>query len=154
MRMHISRRFEFDMAHRVNGHECKCANLHGHRYVAIFHFAEKEDKLDKLGRMIDFARIKDILGDWIDREMDHNICLHVDDPMLPFIEDANNRIANLDRPLKPIFVLQHNPTAENLAKYMLLTANILLQHHEVGLIYCSKVTLYETPNCYAEWSLV
>ena len=59
-----TRRIEFDAAHRILNHESKCKMLHGHRYVLEAEFTAK--KLDKLGRIIDFGVIREVLGTWID----------------------------------------------------------------------------------------
>ena len=75
-----TRRIEFDAAHRVMNHESKCKMLHGHRYVVEASFTANE--LDKLGRIIDFGAIKDVLGKWIDDNLDHNVILNKKDQEL------------------------------------------------------------------------
>ena len=71
--MICTRKLEFDSAHRVMEHESKCKMLHGHRYVVEASFAAKE--LDEIGRIIDFGLIREILGKWIDDNLDHNAIL-------------------------------------------------------------------------------
>lgn len=62
--MLIMRKFEFDYAHRVLGHESKCKHLHGHRGVA--EVIVSSPGLDSLGRIIDFGIVKQRVGKWID----------------------------------------------------------------------------------------
>lgn len=133
-----TRRIEFDAAHRVMNHESKCKLLHGHRYAVEASF--EADALDALGRVIDFGAVKTLLGGWIDRYWDHNTVLHEQD------KELGTSIAALTR--QEIFYLPANPTAENMADYLLKIVCPSL-FKESGL-RCIKIKLYETPQCYAE----
>lgn len=133
----ITRRLEFDAGHRLIGHEGKCKYLHGHRYVAeITIYA---DRLDKLGRVVDFGVVKDKLGSWIENNWDHNMILHKDDPLLK----VEREIFGTRYP----YVLSCNPTAENLAEHLSTVAERILLDCNV-----TKVTIWETPNCKATFS--
>ena len=136
-----TRRIEFDAAHRVMNHESKCKNLHGHRYVIEASFAAKD--LDMLGRVIDFGVIKEVLGQWIDDNWDHATILYAQDKTLgKAISDLTGQV---------IFYLPANPTAENMADYLLHeVCPALFASHNVT---CVRLKLYETPNCYAEASV-
>ncbi|MEK6747170.1 MAG: 6-carboxytetrahydropterin synthase [Pseudomonadota bacterium] len=132
-----TRRIEFDAAHRVAEHESKCRNLHGHRYVIEASFTS--DGLDSLGRVIDFGVIKERLGAWIDNNWDHTTILFDKDQALgKVISDITGQT---------IFYLPVNPTAENMAKYLL--EKICPQLFSDTPISCVSVLLYETPNCSA-----
>jgi 6-pyruvoyltetrahydropterin/6-carboxytetrahydropterin synthase len=136
-----TRRIEFDAAHRVMHHESKCKNLHGHRYVVEASFAATG--LDTLGRVIDFGVIRELLGNWIDSNWDHATILYDKDKAL------GNAIS--DQTGQRIFYLPSNPTAENMADYLLHdVCPALFKAHDVT---CVRLRLYETPNCYAEASL-
>ena len=133
-----TRRIEFDAAHRVMEHESKCKNLHGHRYVVEASFSS--DGLDNLGRVIDFGAIKERLVGWIDENWDHNTILCQAD------KDLGDSIEALLS--QKIFYLPKNPTAENMAEYLLeVVCNSIFL--EKG-IRCDCIRIYETPNCYAE----
>ena len=129
---------KFDMGHRVVRHESKCRTLHGHEYKAEIYATA--DKLDDLGRVIDFGVIKDVVGKWIDDELDHNMMLWDQDPNLPFIQQCDG--------LKKPFVVPFNPTAENIAELICTKANELLQGSGVKV---DKIILWETSNCYVEY---
>lgn len=133
-----TRRIEFDAAHRVAGHEGKCKNLHGHRYAIEATFAATS--LDTLGRVVDFGVIKERLGNWIDDNWDHTTILYDKDQSL------GSAITNQTG--QKIFYLPSNPTAENMAEYLLHTLCPSL-FAELP-ITCKIIRLYETPNCYAE----
>jgi len=134
-----TRRIQFCAGHRVVGHENKCANVHGHNYV-IEIFAEA-DKLDGVGRIIDFSVLKGRIGKWIEDNWDHTfICAPNEDPgLIDAIEIINN---------KPIYRLPYNPTAENMAMFLLenVCPEVLKDCEGVGVI---KIVLHETENCWA-----
>lgn len=131
------RKIEFDAAHRVIGHENKCKYLHGHRYVLEARF--KTEQLDHLGRVIDFGQIKQILGDWIDENWDHTAILSKEDQPL------GEAIATITG--QKIFYLNSNPTAENMALYLLQHICPKLFPKETSGCECQEITLHETPNC-------
>jgi 6-pyruvoyltetrahydropterin/6-carboxytetrahydropterin synthase len=137
--MKAVRVIEFDAAHRVHGHESKCASLHGHRYKLEAH-AEAE-KLDSVGRVVDFSVIKNQLGGWIDRYWDHTT--------LVWDQDMTTVKALESMPkFKEAFVCSFNPTAENMAQWLIDNiCPILFLNSGVSI---TKIVLWETPNCFVE----
>ena len=133
-----TRRIEFDAAHRILNHESKCKMLHGHRYALEASFAA--DNLDNLGRVIDFAEVRALLGSWIDEHFDHNTILSKDD------YELGQKIAMTTQ--QKIFYLDDNPTAENIAKF--LFTQICPKLFAAKNVKCVAIKLYETPNCYVE----
>ena len=111
--------------------------LHGHRYVIEATFAA--DGLDDIGRVIDFGVIKERLKQWIDANWDHNTILWQRDIALGSAIEAQLQ--------QKVFYLPTNPTAENMAQYLLEVVCREL-FPENGL-KCTQIRLYETPNCYA-----
>lgn len=142
MKISAVREIGFDYGHRVYGHESKCATFHGHRgKVEIFCQAEKG--LDSLGRVIDFSVIKSKIGTWIDTYWDHAMVVWIKDPDLHLIEQCSG--------YKRPFLMPSNPTAENMAKYLLTEiAPHLLNGTGVEI---TKIVFWETPNCKVEVSL-
>lgn len=137
-----TRRIEFDAAHRVMGHEGKCRNLHGHRYMLEASFVA--ERLDSLGRVVDFSVIKERLGGWVDANWDHaTILFKKDDRLGGAIEAVTGQ---------RIYYLAENPTAENMAAYIL--RDICPALFAGSDVACVRVRLYETPNCYAEAGLL
>jgi 6-pyruvoyltetrahydropterin/6-carboxytetrahydropterin synthase len=134
----ITRRVEFDAAHRVMGHENKCRNLHGHRYVIEASFVS--DDLDQLGRVLDFGVIKERLEQWVNQNWDHNVILFEVDKIL------GENIQQITE--QKIYYLPFNPTAENMASYLL--EKICPDLFREFAVQCVKIKLYETPNCSAE----
>ena len=109
MSLTIMRQIEFCAGHRLYRHGGKCEFFHGHNYVAEFHVTA--DEVDSVGRIIDFSDLKRMFKGWIDEHWDHGFLLS---------EEDENGIAAIKsvRPTK-CFVLPHNPTAENMARYLL-----------------------------------
>ena len=100
----VTREIRFCYGHRLIHYDGKCRHLHGHNGRAVIAIAA--DKLDALGMVMDFSRIKRVVNGWIDDTLDHKMLLHKDDPVLPLLRQQN----------EPVFVLDVNPTAENIAR--------------------------------------
>lgn len=132
-----TRKVEFDSAHRVMLHESKCKNLHGHRYVA--EITAEANELDPLGRVIDFSVLKQVIGSWIDEKWDHGTILHEQDfDLIDLCKDNGWKY----------YVLNYNPTAENMSEYLFEVCRELLAPYPVDI---KKIRLYETPNCWADY---
>src|SRR5438477_618586 len=100
----VTRELSFCYGHRLLHYDGKCRHLHGHNGRAVITLAT--DKLDRLGMVADFSQIKRVVGGWIDENLDHRMLLCKDDPALPALRQQN----------EPLFVMDVNPTAENIAK--------------------------------------
>lgn len=141
---HIVRKLEFDAAHRVLKHESKCGTLHGHRYTVQLEVSATE--LDGVGRVIDFGVLKGIVGRWLDDHFDHTTIVNEDDSgLLEFCLKEHGTLGK-----KPPYIIHGEPTAENIAKEIFEQAEHLLAGADRA-IRVEKVTLYETPNCWAVW---
>jgi len=137
-----TRKIHFCAGHRVFEHESKCATLHGHNYIAWVTVEAPE--LDTLGRVVDFSCIKQLVGDWIDLYWDHNtIVYHKDITVL-------EGLMNMPRKKDP-FVMHENPTAENMASFLLNT--VCPEVFAGSEVKATKIELYETENCKVEVTL-
>lgn len=135
---YCTRRLAFDSAHRVMRHESKCRNLHGHRYVVEVTACSSE--LDDLGRVIDFGVIKSVMGEWLDEKWDHGTIVNVEDRgIINLCYEENWKL----------YILENNPTAENMAEYLYMKGNELLTPYGVRI---AAIRVYETPNCWADFS--
>lgn len=137
--MKASRKIQFCSGHRVLNHESKCANAHGHNYI-LWLYAEANE-LDSIGRVIDFSVLKEKAGKWIDENWDHTFLVNELDYDL--IQAENILSKN-----KPIFICPFNPTAEEMAKYLIDV--IFPDLFKEDGIKITKVLLYETENCFVE----
>jgi len=148
---------DFSCGHRVVGHEGKCVGLHGHNYR--IHFAAalsdvSDSGLDDIGRVVDFSVLKTTMCDWLERKWDHNMLLWEEDPMLEILRRAtwafpNDRAAHqLSASLVPV---PFNPTAENMAIYLLNTVGPLLLAGSG--VFLTSVRVEETRKCSATATL-
>ena len=141
-KIQATRRIQFCAGHRVHGHESKCATPHGHNYVAFFH--AEANGLDDVGRVIDFSILKQKMGGWINDNWDHNFVVYCNDVLMI------NALAVAPKRKEP-FLLVMNPTAENMAAYLLRTVAPKLMGGSG--ITITKVVLWETENCWASAEL-
>lgn len=133
---------KFCAAHRLHKYKGACANIHGHNYIAEIHV--EVEQLDSLGMAVDFKLLKETIGEWIDENWDHALLFHKDDSNL---NDLLGYICADGETFKH-FKMPYNPTAENMAKYLLETVNSLFIHHNGFRIL--KVRIWETDTSYAE----
>lgn len=138
--MHTVERYhDISAGHRVAGHENKCADLHGHNYR--IHFVCTAESLDRVGRVIDFGVVKSTLCAWLEESWDHRFLLWEDDPGVSQMRD-----------FRGVLVVPFNPTAENMAEYLVETVGPrLLQGTGVLLMSC---TVDETRKCSATYTRV
>jgi len=114
----ISKDFTFSASHQLAGlpEGHQCARLHGHNYVCRVEISS--DHLDSTGFVVDYGELSPA-GRWIDEHLDHR---HLND------------------------VLDFNPTAENLARYL---AGFVATLELPGAV---AVSVSETPKTWARWS--
>jgi 6-pyruvoyltetrahydropterin/6-carboxytetrahydropterin synthase len=138
MQLTIMRRIKFCAGHRLFGHGGKCEHFHGHNYMADFFVTG--DHVDAVGRVIDFADLKARVKGWIDENWDHSFVV--------FDQDQNARAALEMVQPKRIFLLPYNPTAENMARYLLeeMCPKVLAGSGARAV----RVRLWETDESYAE----
>ncbi|HEY4001596.1 MAG TPA: 6-carboxytetrahydropterin synthase, partial [Candidatus Xenobia bacterium] len=136
----VVRRLDFCAGHRVYRHESKCAWLHGHNYVLYVHATAPG--LDALGRIVDFSVLKARFGAWIADHWDHAMILWKDD------HEAIEALGHV--PGQRLYLLDTNPTAENMAITLLESIGPHLMA-DTG-VQISRICLWETPNCYVEVS--
>jgi 6-pyruvoyltetrahydropterin/6-carboxytetrahydropterin synthase len=137
-----SRRLTFCAGHRIWRHESKCKNLHGHNYELIVH-AAADSGLDQLGRVIDFSVLKQQVGTWLEANWDHGTIL--------FEEDIELITALKSVGEQKLYLLPTNPTAENMALYLL--HDVLPELMKGTGVTINRLTLWETENCSVEVSL-
>ncbi|HEX3315581.1 MAG TPA: 6-carboxytetrahydropterin synthase [Gemmataceae bacterium] len=128
----VTREIRFCYGHRLLEYDGKCRHLHGHNGRAVITL--QADHLDPLGMVMDFSKIKRIVGGWIDSHLDHRMILRRDDPALP----------ELRRLGEPVHIVDVNPTAENLAKMIYDYA--ISQGFPV-----TEVLLWETEEAFATY---
>ena len=100
----VNQEIDFCYGHRLLNYSGKCRHLHGHNGRVIISL--EGESLDDRGMLVDFSDIKAELRTWVDDNLDHRMILCKDDPVLPLLEEMG----------EPLYVIDSNPTAENIAK--------------------------------------
>ena len=114
----------FSSAHQLRGYKGKCENLHGHNYKIEIYARGRE--LDKTGLLVDFVELK-AAADEVVNYLDHrNI-----NELPPFDEELN-------------------PSAENLARYILERVSSRVGDERVRVY---KVRCFETPTSVATYQV-
>lgn len=126
----IVKRLYFCYGHRLLDYEGKCAHPHGHNGIVELELA---GTLDSRGMVYDFTKAKQKFGKALE-ELDHRMLLRSDDPLVKALESIG----------EAPYVLETNPTAENIARLLFERAQGL------GLPVVS-VRLWETPDACAEY---
>jgi 6-pyruvoyltetrahydropterin/6-carboxytetrahydropterin synthase len=108
-------------------YEGKCMHPHGHNAKVSIEL--EASKLDVRGMVIDFNDIKVVLQQWIDEALDHQMLLRKDDPL----------VGILNKMKEPVFIMDENPTAENIAKLIYFYAK------KKGLPV-KRIQFWETPS--------
>lgn len=128
----VSKAIPFCYGHRLVGHKGKCCHLHGHNATAVVKLVT--DQLDDQGMVWDFIDIKELVKSWIDEHIDHTLLLYAEDPILPALHAAGERVQ----------VVPFNPTAENIAR--------MIYEYVAGLkLPVHSVTVWETESSSATY---
>lgn len=131
----VHRYHDISCGHRVHGHEGKCRHLHGHNYRVHFACVSDDNALDTVGRVIDFGEVKVKLCMWLEDVWDHKFLIGEDDPMKAGLIEIDPSVV----------VVPFNPTAENMAEYLV---NVIGPQQLQGTgIKLSSVVIEETRKC-------
>lgn len=131
---------DISCGHRVHQHESKCKHLHGHNYR--IHFVCEAERLDSVGRVIDFSDIKSRLCMWVENEWDHKFLMWGEDPLL----QVTHRLL-----MESIVQVPFNPTAENMAQFLVeVVGPAQLMGTGIKLV---QVRIEETRKCSATYSV-
>jgi 6-pyruvoyltetrahydropterin/6-carboxytetrahydropterin synthase len=141
----ITRKLEFDAGHRIPDHKSQCRNLHGHRYTLHItltgRVVEQEGQSDT-GMIMDFSDVKNLAKEHLVDVWDHGFLVYEKDYSVKHFLGS--------MPEHKTVVLPLIPTVENLARIAFDTLkDVYRDRYGTGLTL-SKITLYETPNCWAE----
>jgi len=142
----IRKTFKVEYAHQLNSsYYVGCQNLHGHSAkIEVFLQA---DYLNKDEMVLDFAELKEIVGDYIN-SFDH-VMIISKDASASYIEALESNNTNI----KHIKIVDYNPTAENMAKDIYDYVKNQLSKFESSRdrVRVAKVRFHETETGYAEY---
>ncbi len=139
MKIRITKEFDFETAHALDGYEGKCKDIHGHSYhlkVTLIGEPSINLSLSDCGMVIDFGDIKKIVRSHVYEEFDHRLILR-EDSRFRGLEVSNSRTRYVN----------YQPTCEN----MLIDIVTTIQKHLEGEVKLHSAFLRETATSYAEW---
>lgn len=128
----VTQEIEFCYGHRLLNYDGKCKHLHGHNGKAII--ALEGSSLDHRGMVVDFSDIKKHIAGWIDASLDHRMILNAADPVAKYLQNQG----------EPLFLIDSNPTAENIAK-------LIYDFAKSQKLPVVEVSLWETYKSYATY---
>lgn len=135
MKIQATRYHDCSIGHKVTKHESKCNHLHGHNYR--IHFFCEAEQLDNIGRVIDFSVIKTLFCNWLEENWDHKFLIYKEDSI-------SRTLLKLD--VEGVVLVDFNPTAENMAQYLLtkIAPKLLSNYNDIKL---TKIVIEETRKC-------
>ncbi len=128
----VTQEIDFCYGHRLLNYAGKCRHLHGHNGRVLITLEAQE--LDSRGMLVDFSDIKHSIRTWVDNELDHRMILNEADPMVSVLKEH----------LEPLFLIPHNPTAENIAR-------LIFEETKTRGFPVVEVCLWETPKSFATY---
>jgi len=141
-KIRVTKMFEFEAAHALYDYDGLCRNVHGHSYklsVTVIGDISTDDKSAKVGMVIDFGNLKQIVKPNIIDIFDHSILLNNKEETAYF--------ENEKKLFKRIHIVDFQPTAENMVIHFAAIIKPLLPS-EIKLY---SLKLHETANSFAEW---
>ena len=138
MRIRITKEFDFEAAHALDGYNGKCRDIHGHSYhlkVTFIGKPKQDTNVSECGMVVDFGEIKKLVKSKIYDLFDHRLILRED-----------SRFKSIEKENKRVRYVNYQPTCENM---LIEIVNILKDNFtDIDL---HSVFLRETSNSYAEW---
>lgn len=169
----VTRRIGIDAGHRIMSHGSKCRHIHGHRYEieASCRAVHLHEHGEQAGMVLDFGFLKDEMMAVIDAACDHGFIAQIDDHELltmfapegcdftawhaglaeavkrdGFVTTADSRLQT------KLYILAGPPTAEELAAHWFRRLAERVAQRSDGLAALARLRLWETPNCWAEFT--
>lgn len=139
----LTKEFTFEMSHALEGYDGLCSQIHGHSYrlfVTVRGVASCDPEDPKLGMVMDFGALKQIINKLIISEFDHSMLIRATEDNAAVIEMMRRRFPR-------VIALAWQPTCENLITYF---ASIIAPALPPRVTLHS-LRLHETATSFAEW---
>jgi 6-pyruvoyltetrahydropterin/6-carboxytetrahydropterin synthase len=134
----VTKRVEFDAAHRLYGYSGACARLHGHHYVVEVTVCGSV--LNGLSMLLDFGDLRRAIDGFV-AEWDHRTLLCTADRLFDSSDVENGELVAMGS--------GRNPTAESMAAELYFKLKDRLSG--ANGIKLLNVRLYETPDCWVDY---
>ncbi len=141
----VTKAFTFDMAHALLHYDGPCKHIHGHTYrleVTLGGYLQQETVAPKMGMLIDFTQLKELVKRNVIDKYDHALVLN--DALPPTLKAYAQSLTG------QLHLVPFQPTAENLLLEIKQTLQNALANEGYRLY---ALRLSETPTSWAEWRL-
>lgn len=142
MKIRITKRFTFEMAHALHGYDGPCRDIHGHSYtleVTVSGEPIIDRTSPKLGMVIDFGDLKRMVNERIVDVYDHALVLKRGYESMLLSDEGMKRTK--------LIVTDFQPTSEHLVSHF---ANLLMEALPTGVVL-EKMKMHETATSFVEW---
>lgn len=142
LKIRVTKRFHFEMAHMLYEYDGLCRNIHGHSYnleVTLIGEPRNQSGHPKDGMVLDFSDLKNIVKSNIVNRFDHALMVNrmVPEKQLQLLHQTTDRV----------IIVDFQPTSENIVAYIAQ----ILQQHLPSTVSLYSIRLYETVTSFAEW---
>lgn len=146
----VTKTMHTETGHRLIDYEGRCAHIHGHSYRwEVTATSTEPNNLDYRGMVLDFKDLKKAMMEVID-PYDHAFVMSTGDPIYKSCECDVSKLKELliasNGQSPRLFVVNYNPTAENMALEVIEQLNEITPDH----IIVTKIRLWETATSFAE----
>lgn len=131
----LTKKFEFEAAHRLSNYQGACKEIHGHTYkLAVTISGQIDEESDMI---LDFKVLKNHVKKAILDHVDHALIL----------KDAKENRQIFQNYTGNIFWMTTEPTAERMLLWMVVQLTTILPPY----IRLESLQLYETSSSFASW---
>ncbi len=142
-KIRVTKQFTFETGHALYGYDGKCKNVHGHSYklsVTVIGTPSTDKDDVKLGMVIDFGDLKQIVKEEVVDPFDHATVFNKNTPHIELAEELQNRGHK-------VILANYQPTSENMVIDFAEKITARLPAH----LLLHSLKLRETETAYAEW---
>ena len=142
-RIRVTKEFSFETGHALYGYDGKCRNVHGHSYklaVTVIGTPIAEEGAVKLGMVIDFGDLKQIVREEVVDPFDHATVFNRNTPHLELARELESRGHK-------VILADYQPTSEN----MVIDIAARIKSRLPDNLQLHSLRLRETETAYAEW---
>lgn len=142
-KVRVTKKFNFDMAHALFGHDGPCKNIHGHSYslfVTLRGIPMRQSNHPKDGMIIDFTDLKNVINKSVIHVYDHALVLSKQSDM--------ELLQAIKKQYDKIVIVPFQPSCENLIIEIKDKIKSVLVSTNFELV---SLRLDETATSYAEW---
>ena len=138
----VTRKFTFEMAHALWQYDGPCRNIHGHSYklyVTVQGKTNEDISNTKLGMVLDFSDLKEIVNREVVDYFDHSVTISS--------RAGKPKIDHAKEMFEKFYVVDYQPTCENLV----LNMSDRIKKNLPGHLKLFSLKLCETATSFAEW---